>query len=272
MKNKKASSDKTIKALRQLTTEFGHPTADYKSIYQRLIHPIVESPLLFNSYHWTTNISEQKLIHCAGVQRLLGYDEVEFDFQKSYSIIHPNFRPFVIAYGLMAYTMLSDKKYRPLSTRTHYSIQFPVARADGEYVLVQMTASVIQVDAQLFPIANYNRFEILGVYLGTPILIKPRVYFRTELHDLVEVAEQELRENVRDILKKITKMSPKECEVMVLMNDGLKNEAIAAALNLSLETVKTHCKNILAKAKTHLSPSFHNAHDVAVYLRQMDIV
>jgi DNA-binding CsgD family transcriptional regulator len=274
MKNLQSKADEPIKVLRNLTTEFGPPTVAFPDVYKKQLQPIVESSLMFNSYHWTTNISEQKLIQCAGVQRLLGYDEGQFDFAKSYAIIHPKFRPFVIAYGLMAYRMLSDKKYRPLSTRTHYSIQFPVERADGQYLLVQMNASVVQVDASHFPIANYNRFEVLGIYSDTPILIKPHVYFQTELRDLPIAAERELKENVREILLKITKMSQTECEMMKMMNQGMNNHAIAESCKppIAHDTVKTHCKNIKTKARKYLSPYFQNAREVATYLQHMEII
>ena len=49
------------------------------------------------------------------IERMLGYKDSAFTLEKSMEIIHPNYRDFVVTYGLMAYRMLREPRYRPLS-------------------------------------------------------------------------------------------------------------------------------------------------------------
>jgi DNA-binding NarL/FixJ family response regulator len=58
------------------------------------------------------------------------------------------------------------------------------------------------------------------------------------------------------------KPSLRELEVLQLVADGLTNDEIAARLIVSLETVKTHVRNTLAKLKAN-----SRAHAVGIGLR-----
>jgi DNA-binding NarL/FixJ family response regulator len=58
-------------------------------------------------------------------------------------------------------------------------------------------------------------------------------------------------------------LSERESEVLALLVDGLANRAIAAQLEVSEETVKTHLRNIYKKLKVK-----DRAHAVATILRQ----
>ena len=48
-----------------------------------------------------------------------------------------------------------------------------------------------------------------------------------------------------------TTLTPRELEILQLINDGLNNRQIAGKLYLSLHTVKNHVHNILEKLKAH---------------------
>ena len=49
----------------------------------------------------------------------------------------------------------------------------------------------------------------------------------------------------------MSKLSPREIEVVTLVADGLRNKEIAAQLTISEETVQVHMKNILSKLKVN---------------------
>lgn len=49
--------------------------------------------------------------------------------------------------------------------------------------------------------------------------------------------------------EKIIPLSPREIEIVILLSEGLLNNAIAKRLHISEHTVKTHRKNILRKSK-----------------------
>jgi hypothetical protein len=220
--------DKTIEKLKAISHPFGEATTPYEEIYERDIRFLMESPYIFNAYHWTTAIRTQTIHHVKGVNELLGYRDEAFNLQKSIEIIHPNYRAFVTEYGLMAYQMLTERRYLPLSMKAHYCIQYPVQRLDGQFVLVQMNASVIQVDSNLYPLANYNRFDVLGNYHDEPLIVRPYVYFRStnNLKYLANEAEQELTARVRDNLLRKLRITGRELLILKDFGSGLKGTEV----------------------------------------------
>jgi DNA-binding CsgD family transcriptional regulator len=264
----------TIAELQKISQTYSDPTRSFEDIYADTIRPIAENPCFFNSFHWTTNIREQKLMRVTNIKRILGYDEDQFDFRKSLEIIHPNYQRFVQEYGLMAYRMLNETKYHPLSPYAHYCIQYPMRAEKGDYILVQMNASVIQTDEKGNAIANYNRFEVLGPYLEVPFVIRPRVYFRDTAFGKERAAEAE-----RDITRRVSKImldelgiTPKELEVLKGFADKQKAHEIADVMKVGRETIKTHSDNIRVKVRQKLCGSFGRINDIAFYLRKIEII
>ena len=268
------TKNRALSKLFDLTSSFEEVKFEYETLYKNTIQLIAESPYIFNYFHWTTDIKARRIIDHFGIKKILGYGEDVVTFEKMISLIHPKFFPFVVQYAATAYEMLTYKKYLPLSIKAHYSVQYPILCANGKYLLVQMNVSIIVVDAKGNPIVNYNRFEVLGEYLDTPIPIKPRVFFRTglDLSAKAKEAEKELNDKVKGIFIKIIGLTEKELSVLDYLADNSLREEKFVALKISRETLKTHNKNILTKAKKHISPLFEKARDVAKYLKTMEIV
>ncbi len=264
----------TIAVLDTMVQGFDTPTQPFQHIFDTTIQPIVESPYLFNCFHWVTNILEKKLVYVHGIEKILGFKDGEFSLEKSIELIHPNYRQFVVEYGLMAYQMLQEQRYRPLSSRSHYCIQYPIKRIDGKFILVQMNASVIQTDKEGNPIANYNRFEILGPFLEVPIVIRPRVYFRTFAlsNSLADEAEKDISMRVSKIMLDKLKITKRELLILIDFSNGLSGLKIAEEQSIGIETVKEHSKKILKKARLNLSPRFSNIKELAHYLKNIEII
>jgi DNA-binding CsgD family transcriptional regulator len=270
---KPMGKDPTIAALEKIVEGFETPSQPFQDIFETTIKPIIDSPYLFNNFHWITNILAQKLDYVHGIEHILGYKDAGFSLEKSIEIIHPNYRDFVVEYGLMAYRMLREPRYNALSSRSHYCIQYPVRHANGKYILVQMNATVIQTDKDGNPIANYNRFDILGPFLDVPILIRPRVYFRASKWSTLEKeAEKDISERVSKIMLERLKITDRELLILKDFANNLCGMETAEHQNIALETVKTHSKKILKKARTHLSKYFKDTKEVAVYLKNIEII
>jgi len=72
--------------------------------------------------------------------------------------------------------------------------------------------------------------------------------------DEIEVALRRLRrrrEADGDIARRLERLTPREVEVLQLMADGLPSDRIAAELELSKHTLRTHVQNILTKLGVH---------------------
>jgi DNA-binding CsgD family transcriptional regulator len=274
MTNKEPSKQIKLSDFEEMSSAFQAVVFEYEKLYKKSIEPIATSDYMFNYFHWTTDIKAMRIIDMYGIEKMLGYDESVFTLEKSIDIIHPFFKPFVIQYAYIAYQMLSLPKYRPLSNKAHYSIQFPILTANGQYVMVQKNVSIIVTDDEGNSIVNYNRFEVLGEYRNLPIPIKPRVFFRTQL-DLSErakEAEKELNEKVKEVFLKIIGITPKQVKILELLADDKPIDEILDSLDYNGETHKTHSKSILSKARSTLSPLFKEAREVATYLRGMNII
>jgi len=107
---------------------------------------------------------------------------------------------------------------------------------------------------------------VLGFFriaLGNEQLIKCiRVVDRGELWLDVEITTRVLKECIKEFMKekdilislthlslaKLEMLSPREMEVLALISESMTNEEIASKLFLSSKTVKTHLRNIFAKA------------------------
>jgi hypothetical protein len=274
MKEKKPNRNLRLSHFAKMSAEFQSVAFEYKGIYEKSIKPIATSDYMFNYFHWTTDIKSMKIIDCYGIEEVLGYDDSTFTLEKSVEIIHPFFAPFVIQYAYIAYQMLSLPKYKPLSNKAHYSIQFPVLTIAGRYVLVQKNISIIVTDSDGNSIVNYNRFEVLGNYTDTPIPIKPRVFFKTDLDhsERAKEAETELNERVKVIFLKIIGISSTEKKALEYLANKEPLETILQLMRYKEETHKTHTKNILKKARKKVSPLFRDAREVAFYLRGMGMV
>jgi DNA-binding CsgD family transcriptional regulator len=274
MKENKPSKHINLSHFADMSAAFQSVAFEYEKIYKKSIEPIATSDYMFNYFHWTTDIKAMSIIDCYGIEKMLGYDESSFTLEKSVEIIHPLFKPFVIQYAYLAYQMLSLPKYRPLSSKAHYSIQFPILNAKGQFILVQKNISIIVTDDEGNSIVNYNRFEVLGEYRNLPIPIKPRVFFKTnlDLSERAKEAEQALNEKVKKIFIKIIGITPKQVKILKLLADNKPIEDILKLLDYNGETHKTHAKSILSKARLTLSPLFRESREVANYLRGMNII
>jgi hypothetical protein len=274
MKEKKPSKNINLSHFADMSAAFQSVAFEYEKIYKKSIEPIANSDYMFNYFHWTTDIKAMSIIDCYGIEKMLGYDESSFTLEKSVEIIHPLFKPFVIQYAYLAYQMLSLPKYRLLSSKAHYSIQFPILNAKGQFILVQKNISIIVTDDEGNSIVNYNRFEVLGEYRNLPIPIKPRVFFKTnlDLSERAKEAEHELNEKVKKIFLKIIGITPKQVKILKLLADNKPIEDILKLLDYNGETHKTHAKSILSKARLTLSPLFRESREVANYLRGMNII
>jgi DNA-binding NarL/FixJ family response regulator len=110
--------------------------------------------------------------------------------------------------------------------------------------------------------------------LGVPIVIRPRVYFRTisRWDDLADEAEKDIAGRVSKIMLERMKITERELMILKDFANDLTGTHIADRQNIGIETIKTHSKKVLKKARYHLSPSFNSIKEVALYLKNIEII
>lgn len=242
----------------------------FHNIFDTWIRPIEISPLMFNYFHWVINYKEECIIHCSNVRKMLGYDDVTLTLEKSQNLVHPNFRNLIKMLTVKVFELFKSEKYRIFSKETHFCIQFPIQHINGSYLLIQQSCTILSIDTDYNPVVVYYRFENLGRYLGFPLVIKPRVCFNAGIYsaELEKVAEAQLSKDINNILLKHVSLTNKQTEVLTLLSQEKSINDIMGELNITVETIKVHNKNILFKAKKNISPMFTNAREVSVFLKE----
>ncbi|WP_126974181.1 helix-turn-helix transcriptional regulator [Gynurincola endophyticus] len=106
-----------------------------------------------------------------------------------------------------------------------------------KFVITDITVEVYAALIAVF-------FTLLGVWIATQ-LIKPKVETIVVEKEIYVPAPSELTVNTKELEK--LNLSTREYEVLQLLVIGHSNADIAAALYLSLSTIKTHVSNIFLK-------------------------
>jgi DNA-binding CsgD family transcriptional regulator len=246
----------------------------FDKIYDSLIKPIEVSPLMFNFFHWVVNNKEQRLVYSSGVRSILGYSDSTLTMDKIQNFVHPNYRTLINTLAFKVFELFKNENYRTYSKEAHFCIQFPIQHINGTFLLVQQNCTIVTTDKDYNPVIVYYRFENLGKYMGFPVIVKPRVCFNVGIYsaDLEIKAETLLSKEVNNILIEHISLTNKQKEMLILLSQDKNINTIAKELNITVETLKVHSKNILSKAKTKISPMFTNAREVSLFLKEALVI
>jgi hypothetical protein len=264
-----------MEPLNQLPDAFLDMTEPLDKIYQEKLRPLMESPFLSNTFHWVVALEEKELLYKTNIKKVLGYETEEFTFAKSFEVVYASYKHFIFEYGKVAYDLLMDKRYEMQRSMTHVCLQYPMKHQNGRFLLVQMDCCIVQMDIHGKPRALYHRFEVLGLYKLTPVLIRPYVYFRAPnalfWTDAMRKGEAELALRAKQNLLNALGFTLIE---QVILKNSLDNTSLKIAENRdrSINTIKSQKKKILQKARKALSPHFQNVRDVVEYLYQIALI
>jgi DNA-binding CsgD family transcriptional regulator len=180
------------------------------------------------------------------LSHVLGYHPDFFtDLKNIYASIHPDDRDFVLAFSKKAllYPRTRPKKeWFKLKANPNFmvfSIDFRMKKNDGNYMRVNRMSSCFNTDRE-------GRM-IYGISLYTDIdHIK-----KTDNITWNWAGDVEGKFSIDDICKKYLPhyFTKRETEIINLFSRGLTGSQIAEQLHISFNTVITHRKNMLKKAK-----------------------
>jgi DNA-binding NarL/FixJ family response regulator len=91
--------------------------------------------------------------------------------------------------------------------------------------------------------------ETDGLMTAVEALQRGKTIFSSRVSDLI--MDSYKRHRARPVADKVTKLSPREREVVQLVSEGKASKEIALILNVSLATAETHRSNILRKLRLH---------------------
>lgn len=211
-------------------------TSDLKIVSAGAVFDAETLPLLSNNAIYITSYSKRKLLLQRGISELLGYDQDEFSYNNFASLLHPEDRDWVFFYTKLAFDYA---RTYGISFNATLHTTFRIKHKSGRFVSVE---------------------RISGLYESFP-----DGTFKSNYALLRECPFPNLNKSVQCIFKGIgapkesfhtyavrfqkSLFSEQELKVLNLLDKGFQNRHIAAELNISPETVRTHRKNMMEKAK-----------------------
>lgn len=190
---------------------------------------------LIDSYYfiYDCNLNQISFINAA-FATLTGYDPATFTIDQLIDSMHPEDRPYFFE------CEEKDLEFKnTLSFNEHfnylYSYTYRIKLKDGDYVRIRQTCQALEVD---------NKGHL------TKTLV---IHQRTEDFAEHPANDRRIYDKTRNIYldaQNCYKLTNREFEILLLVQEGLNSQEIADRLNSSVYTVNTHRKNILNKTNS----------------------
>lgn len=147
-----------------------------------------------------------------------------------------------------AYHQLYNEYYRALAL---YALNFLSSLPEAEDIVQELFATIWEKKMKFFSLSSFRSYLYNSVRNASLNYLKHQNVESLYLERLAETyqeftEEDTMEEEVYRLLFRTIDKLPKRCrEVLLLHMDGKKNEEIAAALKISIETVKTQKKRAM---------------------------
>jgi DNA-binding CsgD family transcriptional regulator len=158
-------------------------------------------------------------------------------------LMHPDDIPMVAAFEEAAYRMALEKigPEKALKYKSCYNFRFKTT--DGSYKLFNHQALVLQVDL------DYKVVKSLNIHTQIDHLVKENNNCFSLIGLMGEPSFLNIPINVPiDISNRAPVYSSREIEIIGLLSQGFTCPQIAKKIFLSVHTINTHRKNLLAKS------------------------
>ena len=198
--------------------------------------PLINSKQSMYIMDW----QKSKITYAKGVQEMFGYNSNEFTMNAALNFIHPDDIRVVsrIIQGIINHSV----KTSLLSTDQYLNMSFRAQKKDGTYIKVLRQSSPYQMDIDNKFISNLTFLTDISFMKSNNNKVEWDIFS----HDM-DVSE--FKENIyREFVDFFT---PRELEIIFLIQNDFTNLKIASQLFISTHTVVTHRKNILKKSDCH---------------------
>lgn len=174
------------------------------------------------------------------ITSVLGYEPEEFTIELMLSIIHPDDLPYFMDFELAVVDFkmkLPKEKLMKYKTRYNYRVK----RKDGVYIHILQQSITIETNDE-------------GAVLRNLVIHTDIDYLKTTNKKTLSFIGLEGEESFYDVKvdrkyssKQAEVLTRREKQILLLLSKNKSSEEIAQLLSISLETVKTHRRNINAK-------------------------
>lgn len=201
-------------------------------------------------YYYVINIPEQTLSHQdANLCATHGLCKDPTHLQEILDLIHPDDINFVLKAEEYCYGKLIEVgKQNIKSLKSCYC--FRMRMADGSYHLYHHQAITLLTDE------NNRIVKSLNIHTDINHITPKNNYIATLIgtNGCTDFYQEDLTEKLNLPITGIV-LTKRELEILPFIAEGFSSQKIAERLEISVETVRVHRKNILRKTNTHNSSS-----------------
>ena len=225
-----------------------------------------------NTFVYIYDLKANSVYRSAGFSILGKPDSWTFNSPEYVALFHENQQLMIPYKSLMLFELLLEHHQLIKESELIFSSNRGIKGANGEYLLVNQSASSIQFDENGYTTKYFNSYRVVGPYNGEPFT---SIVYSTKPNTKIDKILDDIKKKNRHNILEIMGFSKKEQLVIkaIADNQDLKAKEIGDLLDKAAKTVKNHQANIFNKAK-ELFPlnDFQNARDVVKYLKLQDIV
>src|SRR3546814_384572 len=195
-------------------------------------------------YYFIFNLAETRIEFCSeSVAKVLGYRADEITMESMFGSIHPDDVPSFIRFESTISTFFNQL---PVDKIMKYKVRYDyrIRNSSGEFIRILQQTVTAQSDQD-------------GALLRTLVVHTDVSYLKKDNRMVLSFIGLEGEPSYIDV-KPMGKLAPsaevltrREREILNLLAQGKGSAQIAESLCISLNTVKTHRKNMLRKVNVH---------------------
>ncbi|MEL6672715.1 MAG: hypothetical protein AAFR61_11010 [Bacteroidota bacterium] len=221
----------------------------------------VKRPEASDTFHSIMNLKEGRFSHSHGTKKFFG-NEGRLTYPQFLSAILPESLEQYLAWAMAAYKII----YSPESLKSiapfkqEYRTMVPMRSYTGDYYWVSQVSTALQLDSNKYLISHFNTHRVSIAYDGHyGGMIQAEIFDQSLTHEGWTLKIKE------EVLKKV--FTPREVEVLNYYATGMiRAKQIAEKMQVTLPTIYSRNRDIVAKANHLFFPEFTLAQQVASYL------
>ncbi|WP_201799517.1 LuxR C-terminal-related transcriptional regulator [Zobellia amurskyensis] len=227
--------DKHRDHMRVFRNEVKRSISDYE--YESISLATLDNfPLNSKQCLYVANWVKEGIIYERGLEKLTGYTLSEFNTEDLVHYIHPDERELVnrLTQEAVKYVVKTDLR----KGHAHLFLSFRFKKKDGTYIRMLRQSSSYELDNQGRMVSNFSLLTDISFIDSSN---RVEWYF-----DAYGVDLDEFKRLIYAVYDNF--FTPREKEIINLIDKGYTSERIANALFISIHTVSTHRKTIFRKA------------------------
>ena len=236
---------------------------------QQEITTKLDAQLDNEQFYYVIDVRKDEILHCNGINKWLGYPELDFTRKKFKSLIHPSFTFLLGIYVKALFAYFQNKA-------TTFQFGYPVCAillaikdSSGHYQYCKGKCYPFQLSGQ----------GHITEYIVVANIIKP---LSNEDYCFMLFCDNGKRNEFEEIIKQDIQESFKEGEYFSFQeyrilkkyaqDSTTTSEAIAKTFKIEKATIGTYNTRILKKAEALFNQRFDNAKKVAEFLKRVNLI